>query len=555
MMRPADDPVYPNMAMLLEPNGTPVFQSRLLWGNNTSQVIGSGSNQWVRIVRAGSTFTGYTSVDGVNWVQVGTSQTSTSMTGTLLVGLVSCAGDNTKLGVATFDNVSGLGAFQISAVPTGLAATAGNAGIALRWNASAGATGYNVKRAATSGGAYQTVASAINATSYIDSGLTNGTTYYYAVSAVNDAGESANSGQVNAAPGSGSAPTTAPGAVTVAAGNYTATLTWAAVSGATGYDIRRATASGGPYSLVASNVAATTYKDTSLSNGTLYYYVITAVNQNGESAPANEVPVMTGMAFGPPTNLAAQPAGNGIVALTWTSPGGTQSCRVKRATTSGGLYTTVASPRTASYTDSLLINGTPYYYVVSAINVGVEGPNSSQVKVTPVSPVPAAPPGLAGTAGNGQAILTWNPVVTSTSYNVRWASVTGGPYSLRASGIATPTYTDTGLANKTAYYYVVTAVNANGEGANSAEAQVIPTLPPISPGELLGPPISITSGSANLTVKASVSGRTYQLQRSDNLISWQNVGSVQTGTGGDLSLTALRDASVQKQFYRVLIGP
>jgi endo-1,4-beta-xylanase len=84
-------------------------------------------------------------------------------------------------------------------VPTGLTATAGNAQVQLSWNASTGATGYNVKRATTSGGPYTTVAS-VSTTSFTNMGLTNGTTYFYVVSAFNSNGESANSGEVPATP-------------------------------------------------------------------------------------------------------------------------------------------------------------------------------------------------------------------------------------------------------------------------------------------------------------------------------------------------------------------
>src|SRR5499426_425008 len=83
--------------------------------------------------------------------------------------------------------------------PTGLAATAGNAQIQLIWNPVPGATGYNVKRATISGGPYTTIAT-VSTTSYTDTAVTNGTTYFYVVSAFNSNGESANSGQVSATP-------------------------------------------------------------------------------------------------------------------------------------------------------------------------------------------------------------------------------------------------------------------------------------------------------------------------------------------------------------------
>ncbi len=84
--------------------------------------------------------------------------------------------------------------------PTSLLATAGSSVVSLSWNASAGAISYNVKRAQVSGGPYVTIASGITTTVYGDSGLTNGATYYYVVSAINANGESANSIQASATP-------------------------------------------------------------------------------------------------------------------------------------------------------------------------------------------------------------------------------------------------------------------------------------------------------------------------------------------------------------------
>ena len=86
-------------------------------------------------------------------------------------------------------------------------ATAGNAQVSLSWSASTNATSYHVKRATSAGGTYVQVA-APTSTSYTDTGLTNGTTYYYVVSALDSAGESANSSRASAAPaGSSSTPT------------------------------------------------------------------------------------------------------------------------------------------------------------------------------------------------------------------------------------------------------------------------------------------------------------------------------------------------------------
>jgi hypothetical protein len=83
--------------------------------------------------------------------------------------------------------------------PTNLAATPSNAQVGLTWTAASGATGYKVKRSTTDGSGYVEAGSP-TATSFTDSPLTNGTTYYYVVTATNSTGESPNSGQVSATP-------------------------------------------------------------------------------------------------------------------------------------------------------------------------------------------------------------------------------------------------------------------------------------------------------------------------------------------------------------------
>ncbi len=172
-----------------------------------------------------------------------------------------------------------------------------------------------------------------------------------------------------------------------------------------------------------------------------------------------------------PTNLVAT-AGNAQVGLSWSASSGATSYNVKRATTSGGPYTTIASPTTTSYTDTGVTNGTTYYYVVSAVNTAGESANSSQVSATPQA-VPPAPTNLVATPGNAQVGLSWSASSGATSYNVKRATTSGGPYTTIASPTTT-SYTDTGLTNGTTYYYVVSAVNASGESANSSQVSATP---------------------------------------------------------------------------------
>jgi fibronectin type 3 domain-containing protein len=84
----------------------------------------------------------------------------------------------------------------------------------------------------------------------------------------------------------------------------------------------------------------------------------------------------------PPTGLTAT-AGNNQVGLSWTASPGATSYNVRRATVNGGTYGTIASPTAMTYTDTTAVNGTIYYYVVSAVNPAGESTNSTQVAAMP----------------------------------------------------------------------------------------------------------------------------------------------------------------------------
>ncbi|OGQ24104.1 MAG: hypothetical protein A2138_04995 [Deltaproteobacteria bacterium RBG_16_71_12] len=92
--------------------------------------------------------------------------------------------------------------------PTGLSAAPGDGTVVLAWTGSTAALGYRVKRGGVSGGPYQQVG-APSTSPFVDTGLTNGTTYYYVATAMNAAGESAASAEVAATPGTGNQPPTA----------------------------------------------------------------------------------------------------------------------------------------------------------------------------------------------------------------------------------------------------------------------------------------------------------------------------------------------------------
>jgi fibronectin type 3 domain-containing protein len=215
-----------------------------------------------------------------------------------------------------------------------------------------------------------------------------------------------------------------------------------------------------------------------------------------------------------PTGLSAN-AANAQVSLTWTASPNATSYNVKRGTTTGGPYTTISSPTAASFTDGSLTNGTTYFYVVSAVNAAGESANSSEASAKPTAPsqAPAAPTALMATAASAQVSLSWSASATATSYNVKRATTTGGPYTKISSPAAT-SFTDTGLTNGTTYFYVVSAVNATGESANSSQASATPVAPTQAPAAPTG--LTATGGNAQvlLTWSASAGATSYHVKRS-----------------------------------------
>jgi len=268
--------------------------------------------------------------------------------------------------------------------------------VSLSWSAGAtggsAITGYKVYRGTSSGG--ETLLTTLgNVTSWTDNGVTDGTTYYYKVTAVNSVGESARSNELSATPFA-VAPS-APTLTNAAAGTGTVALTWSAPSSnggsaISGYRIYRGTSSGGETLLTtAGNV--TSWTDTSVANGTTYYYKVSALNSAGESASSNErsaTPTAAATAPGAPTLTGASAGRHGGVALTWSAPtsnGGSAitGYKVYRGTSSGTETLLTALSNVTSWTDTSAASGTTYYYEVTAVNAVGESPRSNELSATP----------------------------------------------------------------------------------------------------------------------------------------------------------------------------
>lgn len=164
-------------------------------------------------------------------------------------------------------------------------ATAGNAQVSLSWPAVNGAASYEIARAVAAAGPFTQIASGLTATAYLDKGLSNGTTYYYVVSAKNSAGVT-KSNVVSARPSLDVVLPEMP-AVVAAAGDRQVQLSWGAAARATGYSVERSLAGAGKYELLAKpGEAARGYLDTAVSNGVSYDYRVYATNASGNSPAA-----------------------------------------------------------------------------------------------------------------------------------------------------------------------------------------------------------------------------------------------------------------------------
>ena len=86
----------------------------------------------------------------------------------------------------------------------------------------------------------------------------------------------------------------------------------------------------------------------------------------------------------------------------------------------------------------------------------------------------ASPTNLTATLiSSGQVKLSWAASAHATGYNVKWSTANGGPY-ISVRNVSGSAYTNSGLANGTLYYFVVSATDAFGESANSAQVSARP---------------------------------------------------------------------------------
>ena len=285
----------------------------------------------------------------------------------------------------------------VPAAPTLTSATPGTASVALAWTpASEGGSkiiGYRIYRA-TASGAETYVRTVGVDTTFTDTNLAGGTTYFYRVSAVNGVGESAQSNELSAAP-SAAAPPGAP--KLAAAGDYNKVfLEWgspASDGGApiTGHNVYRGTASGAETFLTRTG-SLNSYTDATAVGGTTYFYVITAINSAGEGARSNEVSATALTPARPDAPFLQEPSvGIGRVTLSWYQPLSNDGSGISKYTVyrgiAGGAKTFLADTSYTTYIDSSGVPGATYYYEVTATNGVGESSRSNEVHAASIKAV------------------------------------------------------------------------------------------------------------------------------------------------------------------------
>ena len=257
------------------------------------------------------------------------------------------------------------------------------------------------------------------------------------------------------------------------------------------YRVQRSTTSGAGFATVTETLD-TAVLDGGLTGGTEYFYQVAAIDDSGNvSAYTAEVfatPTTSGGSGTPPPppiNVGTTSL-DGRVLIRW-NPGDTTSARydVHRHTVSGGPYTTIATaivgaPPSIAYLDTTVVNGTVYYYVVTAFNSnGDESVNSAEVIGTPVAATNEDPHPVTITAltqGYLSLKIAWTPNTDTdfALYRIKYGTSTG-VYTdeVEITNQSLQFTTITGLDVATTYYFVVevdTAGNLSTESAEDSEA-------------------------------------------------------------------------------------
>ena len=346
------------------------------------------------------------------------------------------------------------------------AASASHDSLKLTWGASSFASGYEIYRTSSGGTIYSKIATVTGTRTYTVSGLTCGTAYYYKVRAYRDTGTSKKYSGYSSVMSAEPVPQ-APGSVkTALAPNISVNVSWGAVSGATKYEVWRATSKTGAYTLLTTT-ASTGYTNTGCMPGKTYYYKVRAyktagsVKVYGGYSPA----VSRTMKLATPVSAAISETYNSV-RVEWNAQPAASGYEVWRATSAGGTYAKIytgASGSCIRHTDTGLTTNKTYYYKVRAYQkVGQDKAYGNFSPVVSAKPVPSAPADISVVRLSPTSVkVDWDPVAGTTKYEVRRSATKAGTF-VPVGETAVSVYYNTGLPADEKYYYKVRAYRLVG---------------------------------------------------------------------------------------------
>ena len=335
------------------------------------------------------------------------------------------------LAVVPFDRPHARDMFHHGSAPSGLSATATDTSLTLSWTAFGGADSYEVKL-----GADGTTTAVSSGTSHTFTGLAAGTSYTLYVRAKESYGHGVSDwGSISAA-----TLTAGPSGLSATATSASLTLSWTAVTGATGYEVKQGAS--GAATTVSSG---TSHTFTGLTANTSYSLYVRAKNSGGVSGWSS---ISAATAPAGPSGLSAT-ATSASLTLSWTAVTGATSYEVKQG--ADGATTTVSSG--TSHTFSSLTANTSYTLYARARNSGGTSDWSSLTAIT----APAAPSGLSAAATSASLTLSWTAVSGATSYEVKQGA--DGAAATVSSGAS---HTFSSLTAGTNYTLYARAKNSGG---------------------------------------------------------------------------------------------
>jgi len=367
----------------------------------------------------------------------------------------------------------------------------------LTWNASTddvGVAGYYVFRNGV------TVATTAQA-SYVDTGLTNATTYSYFVEAFDLAGNvSAPSLTVPVTTWNSIPPTAPTNVAATAVSCKQINLTWSASTDpiAIGsYRVFRGTSAGNLAQVASTYSTTTSYANYALTPSTTYYFGVEAVDTDGNVSPMSAVVSATTLALPtPPTQLVATPVSTAAITLTWSAgPSGMPlgGYYIFRGTTSSNLSKVASRGTATTFNDYALAPSTTYYYAVEEVDKGGNvSPMSAVVSATTLA-LPTPPTNLVATpVSTAQIGLAWVAGPSGMPLTVYYIFRGTTPSTLtKVATRAAPAFNDYPLTPGTTYYYAVEEADKGGNISPMSTIVPATTLAlPTPPTNLVATPVS-----------------------------------------------------------------